>query len=212
MTQNMNLKELERKAFTSYHGDGILDIFAGAWIFVFGMLGIYSDKVWAAGMFPVWGLPVWAAMKKRITVPRIGYVKFGHKRISKIQKVFFFLHFLVYACAVVVILMADAHNTPAWVETLLTDYPVLVFGISVTLLFFVCVWTLNIRHFFIYGIVTLLVSVGGHLFTSVPWGYFPVVLGIIIMGAGVGLFTQFLRTYPVTAKTVRNDSNAEGCT
>lgn len=206
MTQNMNLKELERKAFTSYHADGILDIFAGAWIFVFGMLGIYSDKVWAAGMFPVWGLPLWAALKKRITVPRIGYVKFGHKRISKIQKVFFFLHFLVYACAAVVILMADAHNTPAWVETLLTDYPVLVFGISVTLLFFVCVWTLNIRHFLIYGIVTLLVSIGGHLFAaSVPWGYFPVFLGIVITGAGIGLFTQFLRTYPVATKTVRSD-------
>ena len=206
MIQNINIKELEKKAFTSYHADGILDIFAGAWIFVLGVLGIYTDKVWAAGMFPVWGLPLWAVIKKRITVPRIGYVKFGHQRISKIQKVFFFLHFLVYACAAAVILMADAHDVPAWVETLLTDYPVLLFGISVTLLFFVCVWTLNIRHFSIYGILTLLVSVGGHLFAaSVPWAYFPVFLGILIMGAGVGLLTQFLREYPVASKTVGSD-------
>jgi hypothetical protein len=49
VTKEPNLKEIERKAYMSYHQDGLLDIFAGLYILGFG-LGIFMDIVLDFGM------------------------------------------------------------------------------------------------------------------------------------------------------------------
>jgi len=40
-----NLREIEKKAYMSYHQDGLLDIFVGVYILGFG-LGIWVDRIW----------------------------------------------------------------------------------------------------------------------------------------------------------------------
>jgi len=194
MEKNINLKEIERKVYTLYHEDGIIDIFAGAWILVFGILAIRTDRVWVAGMFPVYGLALFVAIKKKITVPRIGYMKFNHRQKSKIEKVFFSIHIVIYSFAI----LLYTHNTPSWIDTLFQEYPMLFFGAIVTLFFIVAVWTLNIRRFYAYALLTLIVSIGGHMIdTDVSYGVFPVLLGVLIMSAGVLMLNQFLQKYPV---------------
>ena len=42
MTKEPDLREIERKAYMSYHQDGLLDIFVGVYILGFG-LGIWAD-------------------------------------------------------------------------------------------------------------------------------------------------------------------------
>ena len=37
MVNKIDLKEIERKAYLSYHQDGLLDIFIGMFIFAFGL-------------------------------------------------------------------------------------------------------------------------------------------------------------------------------
>jgi len=123
MTQNIDLKEIEKKVWTSYFEDGIIDIFAGAWILVFGILAIHTDRVWVAGMFPVYGLALFVAIKKKITVPRIGYMKFNPQQKSKIEKVFFSIHAIIYSFAI----LLYTHNTPSWIDTLFQEYPMLFF-------------------------------------------------------------------------------------
>lgn len=194
MEKNINLKEIERKVYTLYHEDGIIDIFAGAWILVFGILAIRTDRVWVAGMFPVYGLALFVAIKKKITVPRIGYMKFNHRQKSKIEKVFFSIHIVIYSFAI----LLYTHNTPSWIDTLFQEYPMLFFGAIVTLFFIVAVWTLSVRRFYAYALLTLIVSIGGHMIdTDVSYGVFPVLLGVLIMSAGVLMLNQFLQKYPV---------------
>ena len=194
MIENVNIKEIEKKVFTAYHEDGIIDIFAGAWIVIFGILAILTDRVWVAGMFPVYGLALFVAIKKKITVPRIGYMKFNRQQKSKIEKVFFSIHAIIYSFAI----LLYTHNTPSWIDTLFQDYPMLFFGAIVTLFFIVAVWTVGVRRFYAYALLTLVVSVGGHMIdTDVPYGVFPVLLGILIMSAGVLILNQFLQKYPV---------------
>ena len=123
MTENVNIKEIEKKIYTLYHEDGIIDIFAGAWIVMFGILAILTDRVWVAGMFPVYGLALFVAIKKKITVPRIGYMKFNRQQKSKIEKVFFSIHAIIYSFAI----LLYTHNTPSWIDTLFQDYPMLFF-------------------------------------------------------------------------------------
>jgi len=194
MTESMDLKEIEKKVYTLYHEDGIIDIFAGAWILMFGILAIHTDRVWVAGMFPVYGLAPFVAIKKKITVPRISYMKFNPKQKSKIEKVFFSIHAIIYSFAI----LLYTHNTPSWIDTLFQEYPMLFFGAIVTLFFIVAVWTLSVRRFYAYALLTLVVSVGGHMIDAdISYGVFPVLLGVLIVSDGVLMLNQFLQKYPV---------------
>ena len=85
MKHNINLKNLERKAYLSYHEDGILDLFIGFNILLFG-LWILADMVYLAGAFVAISTPIYTQMKKQITIPRLGYVKFTSSRTAKSQK------------------------------------------------------------------------------------------------------------------------------
>jgi hypothetical protein len=193
MTETMNIKEIEKKVYTLYHEDGIIDVFAGAWIVMFGLLAIYTERVWVAGMFPVYGLPLFVAGKKKITAPRIGVMKFGRTQLSKIEKVFFSVHAVVYSFGIIYY----TRNTPSW-DTFFQDYSLLFFGVIVTLFCIVVVWMLGVRRFYAYAVLTLVVSVGGYVIdTDVSYGVFPVMLGVLIVGVGLFILNQFVEKYPV---------------
>jgi hypothetical protein len=89
MSTELNLKELERKAFRSFYQDGIWDIYFGACMLVLFLTsfmdGIESKPVKygltlflfaLASAFLILG-------KKFITAPRLGRVKFGAERTKK---------------------------------------------------------------------------------------------------------------------------------
>ena len=94
MTKEPNLKEIERKAYMSYHQDGLLDIFAGLYILGFG-LGILMQIIWdfsfgiiIPAILITTVLPIWVAAKRKITMPRIGFVNFGTRGANKLTAVF----------------------------------------------------------------------------------------------------------------------------
>jgi hypothetical protein len=191
---NIDLKELERKAFTSYHEDGIIDIFAGGWVLFFGIISICTDKPWFAGMFPVYGLPLFAAAKKKITVPRIGYVKFSEQRRSLMLIVYLW----IAAMFTVFGILFYTGNSPSWMYALFLDYPKLVFGSVVGLLFFVCALVTRIFRFYAYAALILVMSVSGYVVgPHIRYEYIPVVLGVLILSVGVLLLIQFIQHYPV---------------
>jgi hypothetical protein len=66
----------------SYHQDGLIDIFVGIYVLLFGsgilLLTVTDFSTWfvVPAIFPAIMIPVWISAKKRITMPRIGYVNF----------------------------------------------------------------------------------------------------------------------------------------
>ena len=93
MSEKLNLKELERKAWRSFFDDGLWDIYLGLLLALLGVsafldrlelteavvMGIYI------GLLIVVMLGMWAA-KRFITVPRLGRVKFGAERQKRRKK------------------------------------------------------------------------------------------------------------------------------
>ncbi len=89
--QKINLREIERKAFVSYHRDGLIDLFLGFMMLV----AILSSTLDASGVadsiriaiyipiMVIFGPGMYSLGKKYITVPRLGYVKFGPIRRNK---------------------------------------------------------------------------------------------------------------------------------
>ena len=89
-----NLREIEKKAYMAYHQDGLLDIVVGVYVLGFG-LGIFMDVIWdfsfGMGIIPAILiaviLPIWIAAKRKITMPRIGFVKFGAGGTTKLTAI-----------------------------------------------------------------------------------------------------------------------------
>ena len=89
MSTELNLKELERKAFRSFYQDGIWDIYFGACMLVLyltSFMGGIDSKPIKYGLTLLLFVLASAFLilgKKFITAPRLGRVKFGPTRTRK---------------------------------------------------------------------------------------------------------------------------------
>ena len=82
MTEKMNLKEIEKKAYRFTFQDGIYDIMFGVLLVSFALAPILREVIGLGYiLFLVIPAPLILTLGKRyITVPRIGIVKFGLNR------------------------------------------------------------------------------------------------------------------------------------
>ena len=89
MSQDKQFKELSRKAYLSYHQDGLIDILIGLGILGFGLMMLTDSIVFnlLAWMPIIFYVP----LKNRITVPRFGYVQFSSERTKKLRSLLVFL-------------------------------------------------------------------------------------------------------------------------
>ena len=84
MAETINLKAIERRAWTSYFEDGLWDIFLGAMLLIGGIRSV-TDYVWYT--FLILPLILVLPLGKRFTTtPRLGLVKFGRSRKGKQEK------------------------------------------------------------------------------------------------------------------------------
>ena len=185
----------------SYHQDGLLDIFAGLYILGFG-LGSYADIIWESGFGMIMPailiavvLPIWIAAKRRITMPRIGFVNFGIRGASKITA--FFIGLMVVGLGVfsVFTLATFQSGLRQWLDLIFQNGMLVVgFGsLAVCLLFG---YTMGLKRLYAYGLISVIALVIGH-FMEVFFAYILLALGIMIMVTGFALLIGFVRKYPL---------------
>jgi len=84
MHEKINLKEIEKKAYLSYHEDGIVDLTIGIVFllvcFIWVLFGIFNIFTWPSLILMVIFYPIYILAKQKITVSRFGYFRFGRKR------------------------------------------------------------------------------------------------------------------------------------
>ncbi len=93
MESSISVKEIERKAYRSTFQDGLWDIFLGLCLLMLAVCALLSNSGVSEGLtmtilvaLQAVVLLAFIAGKKRITVPRLGFVKFGPQRKRKIKK------------------------------------------------------------------------------------------------------------------------------
>ena len=120
MSDKINLKALERKAYLIYHEDGLLDIGIGAVLAWIGLVALVEMDF----PFYLWyiiGASIWTTAKKQITVPRIGYVEFRETRKGRIRRLillFLLVLTVIMVAGVLVFRAAGVVETPGWLITL----------------------------------------------------------------------------------------------
>ena len=205
-----NLKEIEKKAYKSTFQDGIWDIFLGCQLLILATGTLISNiGVKEGGILiilislQVLVLTTFIFGKKRITVPRMGVVKFGPKRKHRIRKSRIILLGSVIVGAVVFIAAALViRNYPAGRPKLLLVLPAAWVVNSIIVLSFLAYY-LDCARLYIYGVLFALpVPVDMMIKEFVGMNLSPIafsVPAIVMLATGVTLLIRFLRDYPLPA-------------
>ena len=199
-----SLREVEKRTYASYHQDGLIDIFVGVYILLFGagiLLPTMTDfTTWfiIPAIFPAVMVPIWISFKRRITIPRIGYVKFGFRSGNKLMAVF--LGLIVAGLGVFMVLGFGASSDQSWAiifRNMIISYSMIIIGFGAAIISSLFAYTTGIKRLYAYGTLTLVMFLAGH-FATIPFEYFLVTTGIAIIIFGFILLIRFVKKYPIS--------------
>lgn len=116
--KQINLKTLEKRIWLSNFEDGFWDLYWGLLLLGFGVSPVLEElgvlKPFNFIIFPLLAFAVLFLGKKFITVPRMGMIKFGSKRISKQIKLFFIGIILFNISTIFFILVKKTYLGTSW--------------------------------------------------------------------------------------------------
>lgn len=194
MSNTTTLKEIERRAYLSYHQEGIVDLCVGSALLSLSLMMWFLPEFW---FFIVGGLialtSVYALAKKTITIPRMGYVEFSTSRRQKTQ--YIFLTFVVVTVFGNILGIIAMLFPPLGILIFESIYTILIIGVIGGVLLFMVGFISSIRRFYMYA----LVFVGSTIFTFlIPiFVLLPLfALGFVMIIYGAVLLFRFLQQYP----------------
>jgi hypothetical protein len=200
MDTKMDLKEMERRAWTTYFQDGIWDMFLGLVLVNMG-LGVILYAQWSAlprisaslGVSVI-GITLFWIGKRYITIPRLGVVKFGSKRRKNRKHLLLIVLFSV-VITFTILIFSMLSNSDILVGFSMPS--VNYMGIFISIL--VGATMIAIAYFndflrgyyiaFLFAISILIRELFG-----ITWIF--LLNGAFIIIPGIVLFFRFLRKYP----------------
>jgi hypothetical protein len=207
VSQNISLKELERKAWTSYFQDGLWDIYLGLLLLAMAIWALLSD----VGFSESWGMAIfiglevlamlvlWAG-KKIITVPRMGRVRFGPKRKAKLNwvRVVLFLSVLVGAGVFVAGLAMRGNRLE---QLSVAFFFPAAWMVNAIVVFSLGAYFLDFNRLYLFGVMYALpvpLDIMFHEFADIDLSFIAFgVPAMVILIIGLVVFTRFLRDYPL---------------
>lgn len=201
MSPTAGLKQLERKAYLSYHQDGVIDIIVGLGTLAFGIY-LAIDQLFfmlAAWLFLIAYVP----LKRWITVPRFGYIEFGPERThSQRLRGLISITFLVILVALI-LLIGIPGVLPGGVLIALRLYSELLFGIILAFLLFGAALMSEFKRFYAYAGLAVLLTAIAYWLALPAYGY-TLALGGLILFSGLWMLARFLRRYPLVPEEGSN--------
>ena len=195
MKSQLNLKELERKAFRSFYQDGIWDIFFGLMLLAMYTFTFFNDNFenTALRILGMLFLEIFAVFfliygKKLITVPRLGNVTFSKQRKKRL------LYIIGVNLFSLLILTGLAIAQNAFPETFDTSRSELIssvgMGVWIAFITSVMAYFLDFNRLYLYALIY------GSAFALVLLFDIPILFlaaSLLILIPGIVIFTRFLQ-------------------
>lgn len=212
MSQNLDLKAIERRAWLSTFQDGLWDIFFGLML----AAGVVSDWLHSRGvassiripaylsLFVLGGLVLWGG-KRFITVPRLGRVAFSPTRKARMRKLRLILFPALVITGALFALSLGWLGKPAWWG----DFGWLAGSITVTLVyvttFSLMAIFMNLPRLALYGVLFALPEVLGVGVSRLAGSEVGFLIGnafsaSVVLAVGAVLMVRFLHDYPTPGK------------
>ncbi len=193
----LDLTRLERSVFTRYHDDGLADIMLGVWFIIAGW-GMAGDFAWIVGVAGFSLLTMWVGLRKAITVPRMGEVRFSPERKAKMEMLKSSLGILgltygILSIYLVFIIVTDPASK-TWIRAnVFAAAPLLV-----PVVFLLCITgaVLQIQRLLGYSLMLTAVLVVGQL-TRPPPPLAMLIPGAFILANGWTMLNTFLEDNPL---------------
>lgn len=191
MSHEADLKTLAKRAYRSYHQDGVIDLLIGWMAFAFGLrLALDAPAVGLLAWLPVLAyLPI----KNALTVPRMGYVQFGAEYGARHRKRLGII--LAIMLSILVLVIAGLVLVAPGGMAALGENGMLIYGAVITLLLVIGGLLSGIGRLIAYGLLCIVLAIAGAL-AGLPDYLLFIVLGLIILLVGVFLLARFMRKYP----------------
>jgi hypothetical protein len=193
MTPIPELKQIERKAYWSYHQDGLIDLCLGLIFLLFGIKAFTGNFLFA-GLCWMPGLMI-APLKKMITAPRIGTVRFGRSRKILAVKI----GALVLTAAVILFIVVATRLKSPGLDAWTRHYYAIAFGSALALFPLAGAIGFGVRRFYAYAVLL----VAGFSFIQYRPHYLAAVfaaVGSVLIIAGGAVLIRFLRDNPLPGK------------
>jgi len=216
MSQDLDLKTLERRAFRSTYQDGLWDIQLG--LIVIGMAVFVFRPEEGYSLLNLMGLLAaclaanlifWAG-KKFVTVPRMGQVRFGEIRKQKARMLAMIMAVFVLVQGGIVLLTALSWRNPelgAKIIFVLNVGNMERLMVATVGSLFVGPSFIMIAYFndFLRGYyIAILMALAVFLMILFNQPIYPLILGGLIIVPGLVLFVQFLRQHPLPSQEVHH--------
>ncbi len=199
MKDVFNTKEIERRAYLTYHKDGIIDIYLGFSIVMLSTIFVGTEAIMMWGglcgtlaLFPIFYLE----SKKRYTFPRLGYVKFSEKKGRSRNSIMIFLG--LGTLSSLMGLWAFFLGTKGdflWVETIIAHWHWFLAFLFLGL-FLLFGYITDLKRLYYYGLGSFVLFASGN-FVQVKGLWLVLALGGAMMTTGVILLQRFIRDYPL---------------
>jgi hypothetical protein len=196
MSQNTNLKEIERKA-NLYHGDGLLDIAIGLGILIL-TIAMILDQTAFTGVWIVLLLPALRSVKKSITVPRLRYTDFRPAPNAqwKVKLVIVTVAGVVALLFTLGLVVFTRNETIPALTAWIREYGLVIVGVLLAGLLSLIAWATGAKRVYAYAALAVIAFASGHWF-NLEFPVYLTVLGTVIVLSGMVVLVRFLRKYPI---------------
>ncbi|MEA3323598.1 MAG: hypothetical protein U9Q37_00420 [Euryarchaeota archaeon] len=205
MTQEINLKELKKKAYHESQQDGLMEVMIGLILITFGGF-FYSTAFAFYILLIVFSGKIVEFIRRRYTYPRIGVVKFhGENPKDALIGVFLFELAVIVIIFTLITISGDVTDYSSWV-----NWAPLFFGMILVGPFAHAASKSGSVRYYGYAILSVIL---GLFFSLVESGsgctglilYLVITGGFLVLG-GLVIFVRFLRKYSLPETEVRDGS------
>jgi hypothetical protein len=195
MSYELDMKEIERKAYRSYSEDGLVDIAIGAVILLWGVF-LVTEPSGFIGLLGVLAFAIWYLGKRFITIPRIGMIHPSQKMEKKTRNLTITLLVLgVIALGSVSIGVIFVGKPPI-------DYSLSILGLVIAGGVCVLAYLLNASRIYAYAFLIFAAFAGGEILSQTitaidAFALSVIIAGVLILLSGLIVMVRFVRKYPV---------------
>ena len=205
MSQNLDLKEIERRVHQSVFQDGLMEIIMGGFLLVVSALfAISMELIPLISLLVIFlGNPLLERAKKRYIYPRIGYVKLRPEKEADPKgiaaAVIVFVVVLLGSMGLFHITMGEDRGWAFWFNYFFPGSTGFMLAIGP----FWLGETYGVQRGYVFAALFLLSGIAIPVL-GIASGYEAVgleclLVGVISLISGVIMFTRFLRKYPIPA-------------